>query len=220
MSNNVITEKKRIENKEVILSDVVSSYFPKSIKEMFGLPEDGMFFFGESKSGTDNDSYGDGKFAGKYLLLMHRPDITGINVSMKDSDRRWIQNEHDEFLTLKKTYHEQLSDSYPLIVLRLTSEYMRMDKPVHYMNLLRYADHEAFRKRGIATSVFDSVSVRLKEDGIRYLHMSARFRLPSTSKWLSRGEVPVKDLKYISTLFFDKPKDKVLEWSDSYLRIL
>jgi hypothetical protein len=220
MSNTNSTEYKRIETKEVILSDVASSYFPKEIKKMFNLPEDGLFFFGESISGTDSDSYGKGKFSSKYLLLLHKPDITKINVSFIDSDRRWVRSEHSEFITLKKYYPEQLYYSYPLLVLRLTTEYMRADKPFHYMNLLRYADHEAFRKQGIATIVFNSVTDKLKQDKVKYLYMNAWFKLPSTSKWLSRNEVPAKDLEYISTLFFDKPKDQVLPWSDSYLRIL
>ncbi|MGV8162557.1 MAG: hypothetical protein ACP5N2_04470 [Candidatus Nanoarchaeia archaeon] len=210
------SKNKRLETKEIILSSIVAEYFPNDIKNMFGLPEDGLFFFGESNRGTD----GKGKFSSNYLLLLHKPAITKLNVSFNNSDRRWIQSEHDEFLTLKNSYPEQLYHSYPLLVLRLTSEYMRESKPIHYMNLLRYADHETFRRRGIATGVFNSVADKLKQDGVKYLYIDARFELPSTSKWLSRKEVPSKDLAYISTLFFDKPKKQVLPWNDSYLRIL
>lgn len=210
----------RLENNILLKEDSVAKYFPDDIVDLFGLSKDQVSFFGIHNFGIGNFHNGRRKFWNKYLAVLNDSSTTDLNLSFSKSSSHWIEGEHSRFLDLQKNkYPDSLFNKYPLLLLRLSSNNIGLDEDFKYVTLLRYADHDQYRNRGIATKVFDSVSKGCKSDGISYLHMDADFKIPSKSFWLGQGEVSGVDLKKIHS-FSGVYIDNILPFKRSYLRIL
>ena len=155
-------------------SQEVQRFFPTNIAELFGLPSSGLRFFGiasEKERVLDSVPMVN-KGYGLYALVDRCVHQGYDDLSFLNSKSRWIKGEHYPFDDLRKKHREQIDGTYPLLYLYISTWLQPSEHPSRFAELLRYADHERFRKRGIASAVVESVCERMKEEGTQYLFVN------------------------------------------------
>ena len=93
------------------------------------------------------------------------------------SRNRWIREEgvlYDEMAECQ--YRDSMYGYSPLLVLRVLNWTQPSTEPFRFAELRRYADHERFRRRGLATAVFDSVCGGMTSSfGTRFVYVNYRW---------------------------------------------
>lgn len=217
----------RYESTKLIAKSEVQSYFPGNVSELFGL-EKNVYFFGLMKTGGyKQENVPVAKFKSLYLsvlynTLLKHPDVL-TSCDMKNSKRHRISEEGFEFSKLKKE-HSELYSMDPLIILRLSSHLIKEDENFIFTELLRYADHEKFRGRGIATQVFEAICEKCRTDNLKYMYVDDRTKTgwPSRSRLIGKNWLTDGMFNEICATYYDKPRDEVFQvpYSANLIRIL
>ena len=174
----------------------VQSFFPQDLAARLDLPQERMDYFG--LSWECKEVYQRMKVVHKSYTLMAllqsvwsspHPDL-----SFKKSDRLWIRDEHDHYeASAQKQYKKQLYGNYPLLLLTITNWCQPIETPFRFAELIRYADHERFRKRGIAAVTLDTVCSSMKQEGTNYLYVNFGWGgWPKQSKVIPVGYIDKK----------------------------
>ena len=163
------------ERREVRLDpQEVQRFFPADISELFGLSEDDVHFFGiaSEKENVEEGISLVNKSYSLYFLVNEckRPELADLN--FQKSRSKWIRLEHYTFEDVRRNNYTILGGMYPLLYVYITNWNQTPEHSFRFAELLRYADHEQYRKRGIASAVLESVCKRMKEEGTEYLYVN------------------------------------------------
>ncbi len=147
----------------------VQRFFPQNLAALLEFPETKMKYFGistfkireqdkeDQEKIVNHDFYLAAVLDNLFLYETHQKEL-----NFRKSKNRWIFAEGIEYDALaNRKYYDQLHGYSPLLVLRIHNWRQPVVNHFQFAELLRYADHEEFRKRGIAAAVLDSVSSAL-----------------------------------------------------------
>jgi len=155
----------------------VRSFFPIDLPKLFELDEREMDFFGIYHN-EDKVHEGNSVVSRSYYLaaLVNNQVTTKYsNLSFQGSRNKWISLEDNTFRELradKRFGSNHLEVKYPLLALWISNWCQPIENPFRFAELLRYADHEQFRRRGIATAVLDQVCERMRLEGTEFVFVN------------------------------------------------
>src|SRR3989344_2348325 len=159
-------------------------FFPKNLASMLGLPSKDVRFFGtyrEEKNSTNN--LRTARYLVSYISRSALPDeCKNLSLIMTDDDRiRCEAIGYNKEVSLK---YPVLEATVPLLIIRIRSYWFQhKDNPNKVVELHRYADHNRFRKRGLASAVLESVCQKMRTKGTEYLYVNFPWeRWPKSSK--------------------------------------
>ncbi len=147
--------------------DTVRRFFPRNLAELVSFPQEEIKCVGIESERT-KEHKGELVISKELylaavvsnLFLFKRNERLDFRVSRN----KWIRGEAEFYDAIaERTYREQLYGYSPLLVLRIQNWTQPQTSPFQFAELLRYADHDQFRRRGIASAVFDTVCTELTE---------------------------------------------------------
>jgi hypothetical protein len=169
--------------------DSVRSFFPSDLPRFFGLEEREMDFFGINFS--ENRVHGESRIVSRnyYLTALINRQTTDkySNISFQPSENKWISLEDNIFREVrndKRFSSSHLEMKYPLLALWVVNSGQPVETPFRFAELIRYADHEQFRKKGIASAVLSQVCERMKTEGTEFVYVNYNW-----IKWPKKSEV-------------------------------
>jgi len=165
--------------------ELVKSYFPEGIENLLGVTGEQLSFFGIRYENMGRKPGGEWeKLQQFYLAVVGRELPAELrSLSFLKSRVDYIYEEGELFRDQFSQYYPSLEGTVPLLILRICGWGQPANLPYRVEELVRYADHEELRKRGLATSVVESVSRKLSSEGVKYLWVNSDWhRWPSGIK--------------------------------------
>ncbi len=200
----------------------VMKFFPADLADIVEFPEKDITYLGIHR--TAHKDHKGALVVSQSLYLVAAVnnmflDNNDISLDMKESTKRWISNEGYayDYLTQGK-YHEVMYGYSPLLVLRIINRTLSPEEPFKFAELLRYADHERFRKRSVATKVLDLACEEMSTSfGTRFLYVFFGWSAwPKASQVIPVGYFPEKLKKEVMGCFPNDYYEK--EFSDNFDR--
>lgn len=203
----------RYENNILLPDKETRQYFPSNIAELYGL--DNAFFFGlKTDVRYEKLDTPIAKFRSLYLSALYdtrrpHPEILH-NWDMHISENTNISREGEEFDRLKTEY-PKLTYMKPILIIKLHSNIVKADEEFISTELFRYADHEKYHGRKIASQVFESICKKCQIDDIKYLYVNDQTTngWPSTSRLIHVSHLPEEDTKRIHNTCYEKDIDEI-----------
>lgn len=166
------------ENERLMDSAEVRHFFPDNLAGIFGIPEEriGYVGIGHTKPTTEYkrvEAVSESLYLASVVSNLHLWNHKDT-LDLKQSKSRWIREEgvlYEEMAVGK--YRDRMYSFSPLLVLRILNRTQAASNPFQFAELRRYADHERFRRRGIATAVLDSVCDEMASSlGTRFVYVN------------------------------------------------
>ena len=152
----------------------VAGFFPAKLSSLFQLSKADIKFFGT----FDVEQNGPSGLRMNYYLAVNiqRPSLPvdlGRRLTLWCTDDDRIRGEAHTYDKEMMGKYPELQGSVPLIIIRIRSNWFQEDThPLKVMELHRYADHQRFRGRGLATSILQSVCQQLRSKATEFLYVN------------------------------------------------
>ncbi len=167
----------------------VRKFFPDNLADIVGFPEEKVRYVGihtkKPKEHNGVEVVSESLYLASVvsnLFLWNKDD----DLDLRQSKSKWIREEgvlYDEIAERK--YRDTMYGYSPLLVLRVLNRTQPTTEPFKFAELLRYADHERFRRRGLATAVLGSVCDEMASSfGTHFVYVNYGW-----SSWPKKSEV-------------------------------
>ena len=147
---------------KLIESEAVRKFFPEDLADIVGYKETEIKYTGiiiTKNIGCNSlheQLYLAAMISNSYLQQIEE------QLDFAESGNFWICQEGLLYKKMANRFGESMYGNSPLLVLRITNWTQPRSDHFRFAELLRYADHEQFRKKGLATAVLNSVSNQLR----------------------------------------------------------
>jgi hypothetical protein len=179
-----------VNKNERIMEDAeVRRFFPDNLADLVGFPEEEIRYLGiHTKKPKEHNGV---EVVSESLYLA--PTVnnaflweSGDSLDLRETRNRWIREEGVLYEDMaKRRYCDGMYGSSPLLVLRVQNRTQPVSDSFKFAELLRYADHEKFRGRGLATAVLDSVCDEMASSfGTNFVYVNYGW-----SAWPKKSEV-------------------------------
>ena len=150
-------------NERIMEDTEVRRFFPDNLAELVGFPEEEIRYLGIHTKKPKVHNGVEVVSESLYLAPTVKVNNTFLwrnkeSLDLRESKNRWIREEGILYEDMAKhRYSDGMYGSSPLLVLRVTNKTQPASDSFKFAELLRYADHQKFRGRGLATAVLDSI---------------------------------------------------------------